>query len=246
MRRSLPQSGPVATSSWGSLSGTVAASGGIDDLGYLPLRETVSRFEAARLALVTVIASSADDWDTYESLHWRALEEWLAANPEDPDAPMIRARYEHHRDEYLRFQRALLGWAIFAARKPDDALRERERERDGGRVGPNAGWTAGSRRRAGAPSGSRCARERPPAGKERAEAGRLEQMTAAYLRPVELELREDGARLGIRADGGLRYSAMSQSRKASNRSAAGKTLRTTSCGATVPFQRFSWSRNATS
>jgi len=94
---------------------------GIDDLGYLPLRETVSRFEAARLALVTVIASSADDWDTYESLHWRALEEWLAANPEDPDAPMIRARYEHHRDEYLRFQRALLGWAIFAARKPDDS-----------------------------------------------------------------------------------------------------------------------------
>ena len=45
---------------------------GIDDLGYLPLRETVARFESAGLALVSLIASSEDDWDTYESLHWRA------------------------------------------------------------------------------------------------------------------------------------------------------------------------------
>ena len=53
-----------------------------------------------------------------QSLHWRALEEWLEANPADPDAPTIRDRHEHDRDEYLRFQRALLGWAIFAGRKP--------------------------------------------------------------------------------------------------------------------------------
>ena len=62
---------------------------GIDDLGYLPLRETVARFEAAGLALVSLIASSQDDWDTYESLHWRALEEWLAENPDDRDGPKI-------------------------------------------------------------------------------------------------------------------------------------------------------------
>ena len=41
------------------------------------------------------IAASEDDWDTYKSLHWRALEEWLAANPGDPDAPTIRERHEH-------------------------------------------------------------------------------------------------------------------------------------------------------
>ena len=91
---------------------------GIDDLGYLPLRETVARFEAAGLALVSLIASSEDDWDTYESLHWRALEEWLAEHPGDPDAAKIRARYEASRDDYLRNERALLGWAIFVARKP--------------------------------------------------------------------------------------------------------------------------------
>ena len=91
---------------------------GIDDLGYLPLRETVARFEAAGLALVSLLASSEDDWDTYESLHWRALEQWLAANPDDRDAPKIRERHEASRDAYLRHERALLGWAIFVARRP--------------------------------------------------------------------------------------------------------------------------------
>jgi hypothetical protein len=83
----------------------------------VPLAETTERFRAAGLAVETLIASSEDDWDRYETLHWRALEEWLAANPDDPDAPEIRHRYEHDRDDYLRRNRDLLGWAIFAARK---------------------------------------------------------------------------------------------------------------------------------
>ena len=49
-----------------------------------------------------------------------------------------------------------------------------------------------------------------------------------------------------RAAAGLRYSATSQSRSSSARGHAVKMRRTTSCGATVPFQRFSSSRNATS
>jgi SAM-dependent methyltransferase len=90
---------------------------GVDDLGYLPLSQTVARVEAAGLALVTLIASSEDDWDTYESLHWRALEEWLAANPDDPDAATTRERHERNRDVYLDHERALFGWAMFVARK---------------------------------------------------------------------------------------------------------------------------------
>jgi SAM-dependent methyltransferase len=91
---------------------------GVDDIGYVPLRETAHRFEAAGLELVTLIASSDDDWDTYESLHWRALEEWLAANPHDPDAPSLRERHVQAREDYLAFERALLGWAIFVGRTP--------------------------------------------------------------------------------------------------------------------------------
>jgi SAM-dependent methyltransferase len=89
----------------------------IDDEGYLPLRETAGRFAAAGLSLVTLLASSEDDWDTYESLHWRALEEWLAAHPDDPDAGVIRARHERARDDYLSWGRALLGWGVFVGRR---------------------------------------------------------------------------------------------------------------------------------
>jgi SAM-dependent methyltransferase len=91
---------------------------GIDDQGWLPLNETVARFESAGLVLEGLITSSEHDWDHYESQHWRALEEWLAETPRDPDAPDIRERHEQARDDYLSFQRELLGWAIFVARKP--------------------------------------------------------------------------------------------------------------------------------
>ncbi len=89
---------------------------GVDDAGYVPLRETVDAIEAAGLALVTLIASSEDDWDTYESLHWRALEEWLADHPREPDSATIRERYEAQRETYLRHERALLGWGIFVGK----------------------------------------------------------------------------------------------------------------------------------
>ena len=74
--------------------------------------------ECPRLGLVTLIASSEDDWDTYESLHWRALETWLAEHPRDPDTIAIRERHEAQREAYLRHERALFGWAIFVGRVP--------------------------------------------------------------------------------------------------------------------------------
>jgi hypothetical protein len=91
---------------------------GTDDQGYVALRETVAKLEAAGLSLEGIIASSDDDWDHYESQHWRALEEWLAENPRDPDASEIRERHQRNRDTYLNLERELLGWAIFIGRKP--------------------------------------------------------------------------------------------------------------------------------
>ena len=90
---------------------------GVEDQGYVPLADTVRRFEAAGLRIEGLIASSEDDWDRYKSLHWRALEEWLATNPDDPDARRIRELHERYRDEYLTRRRELLGWAVFVGRK---------------------------------------------------------------------------------------------------------------------------------
>jgi precorrin-6B methylase 2 len=90
---------------------------GVDSEGYVSLPETVDRFERSGLRVVSLIAASEDDWDRYETLHWRSLEEWLAEHPDDPDAGHIRRRYAADRDRYLRFQRSLLGWAIFVGWK---------------------------------------------------------------------------------------------------------------------------------
>lgn len=89
-----------------------------DDLGYTSLAGTLRVFEDAGLAPLGVVAASEDDWDNYESLHWRAVEEWLAEHPEDPYARELRAEHDGHRRHYLEFQRARLGWAILVGRKP--------------------------------------------------------------------------------------------------------------------------------
>ncbi len=84
---------------------------------FVELAETAERFEAAGLEIVTLITSSEDDWDRYESLHWLAVEDWLQNHPNDPDASTFRERSDHFRRRYLRWERNLLGWAIFVGRK---------------------------------------------------------------------------------------------------------------------------------
>jgi SAM-dependent methyltransferase len=84
---------------------------------WTTLEGTVVVFETSGLPVVSVIASSEDDWDRYETLHWQAVERWLAANPGDPDAEDIRSRHEQSKRNYLRHQREHLGWAIFVGWK---------------------------------------------------------------------------------------------------------------------------------
>lgn len=84
---------------------------------FAPLPETFARFESAGVPVVGVIASTEDDWDRYETLHWQTLEEWLHEHPDHPDAAEFRQRGARERERYLRWQRDLLGWAIFLGRK---------------------------------------------------------------------------------------------------------------------------------
>ena len=74
-------------------------------------------FETSGLSVVSVIASSEDDWDRYETLHWQAVEGWLTSNADDPDASDIHARHEQHKRTYLRHGRDHVGWAIFVGWK---------------------------------------------------------------------------------------------------------------------------------
>jgi len=80
---------------------------------WTTLEGTVVAFETSGLPVVSIIASSEDDWDRYETFHLQAVEQWLATSPDDPDAPEIRARHEGGKRAYLRHGRELVGWAIF-------------------------------------------------------------------------------------------------------------------------------------
>ena len=80
------------------------------------------RVDAAGLAdRIEIVQQDAAEFpidpERYETLHWQAVEAWLARHPDDPDAPEFRRRNAGYRDDYLRRQRELLGWAIFIARK---------------------------------------------------------------------------------------------------------------------------------
>jgi SAM-dependent methyltransferase len=84
---------------------------------YLPLPDTIERFQTVGLELVALIDASLDDWDRYESLHWLTAEKWLTEHTHDPDAENIRVLNGRFRDRYLRWQRELMGWAIIVGRK---------------------------------------------------------------------------------------------------------------------------------
>ena len=85
--------------------------------GHTDLVGTTERFQAAGVRLIGLVTSSAGDWDDYRSQEWRAVEEWLAENPAEPEAAEIEEQLEARRDRYLRFERDLLNWAVLVGWK---------------------------------------------------------------------------------------------------------------------------------
>lgn len=81
---------------------------GTEEEGFPDLPATVERFESAGIDLTGMVASSQDDWDRYESLHWRAAVE----NGGDD----VVATHREHLDRFLTSRRENLGWAIFVGR----------------------------------------------------------------------------------------------------------------------------------
>ena len=63
------------------------------------------------------LASSEDDWDRHECLHWQAAERYAAEHPDDPDVPELLARVHRARDAYLDAGRAVLGWSLYLFRR---------------------------------------------------------------------------------------------------------------------------------
>jgi len=84
--------------------------------GFADLAGTLDRFEAADLELVEMVLASPEDWDRYAASQWLNVSNWLAANPDDSEAPEILEERNTSRRDYLADERRCLGWGVFVLR----------------------------------------------------------------------------------------------------------------------------------
>ncbi|PPD58462.1 SAM-dependent methyltransferase [Dehalogenimonas etheniformans] len=60
-----------------------------------------------------IIRASSDDWDRYISDSWYGFIRWLEENPMHPDYEQVQKYFRSDQDDYLRFQRQYMGWAMY-------------------------------------------------------------------------------------------------------------------------------------
>jgi len=76
----------------------------------------VDIFEESGTRLVEMVLATDTDWDRYQSKHWWAFDDWLRANPDDPEMEVLKAFAEKSRRDYFQFERPLCDWGIFVLR----------------------------------------------------------------------------------------------------------------------------------
>jgi SAM-dependent methyltransferase len=86
---------------------------------YVSLDGTLDRFESAGMNLVEMVIANQDGWDRYEAPQWMAVNDFLVANPNDPDASKLREWITNNRRTYLQYGRRYLGWGVFVLRLAD-------------------------------------------------------------------------------------------------------------------------------
>jgi SAM-dependent methyltransferase len=92
------------------------AAEGVGKDDFVSLDGTLDRFESSGMNLVEMVLADHEGWDRYEAPHWMAVNDFLAANPNDPDASELRKWMTDSRRAYLRYGRRYLGWGVFVLR----------------------------------------------------------------------------------------------------------------------------------
>jgi SAM-dependent methyltransferase len=93
------------------------AAEGVSEGDYVSLEGTLDRFEASGMDLIEMVLASQDGWDRYEAPQWMAVDDFLRANPSDPDASELREWIAKGRRAYLRYGRRYFGWGVFVLRE---------------------------------------------------------------------------------------------------------------------------------
>lgn len=82
------------------------------DLPTLPRLVDMVRGTSEPLDL---IVANQDEWDQYYARQWRAAQHWKQHHKDDPEYASFCVRAEQSRDEYLKYERPYIGWAIIVA-----------------------------------------------------------------------------------------------------------------------------------
>jgi SAM-dependent methyltransferase len=85
---------------------------------YLGHAESVGAGEAAGLLPLYATTASEQDWDDYAWRYATAVEDHVAAHPEDPDGPALQGRVRAWRALYLHQARGVMGFGLYLFRKP--------------------------------------------------------------------------------------------------------------------------------
>ncbi len=89
---------------------------GIGEDDFVSLDQTLDRMETAGFRLVEVVLANLDGWDRYEAPQWMAIDDFLLAHPDDPEASALRNWRDKNQRAYLRYGRRYFGWGIFVLR----------------------------------------------------------------------------------------------------------------------------------
>ncbi len=80
----------------------------------LTVEDVIQTFEASDLPVVTLIRSTTDDFDTYNSIQSTSLLDWLEAHPDHADVEDVRG---WRRRAVGRLGEIPFGWGVIAGRK---------------------------------------------------------------------------------------------------------------------------------
>ena len=86
--------------------------------GFGTHKENIRVGEGEGLTCLYTLVSNYDDWDHYETLQWLAADEYVRTHPDDPDNQELLEQSQKSKENYIRWGRDTLGWAIYLFRNP--------------------------------------------------------------------------------------------------------------------------------
>lgn len=113
MRRALRPGGRMAIGEPYRLQADVSGEYAAMNAAFHTEHELLAIIREEGYNLEVVVRSDQDDWDRYKSDNWHGLIRWLEENPNHPERAEVVAWLHADQDEYLRYERAYLGWAMY-------------------------------------------------------------------------------------------------------------------------------------